>query len=68
MYCLTEQGEGVRTIEQVFDVGGGDVFHGLVGGEEVELTDYLVAAPQQLENLRDPFYPLLIWRRRLERR
>jgi len=41
--------------EQVFEVGGGDVFLGLVGGEEAELADHLVAAPQQLDPLPDPF-------------
>jgi hypothetical protein len=57
MKLLTEQREGGGAYEQVLEVGGGDVFLGLVGREEAELADHLVAAPQELDPLPDPFLP-----------
>lgn len=58
MNSLTEQGDGEEPYQQVFEVGGGDVFLGLIGGEEAELADHIVAAPQQLDPLPDPFLPI----------
>jgi hypothetical protein len=43
--------------EQVLEVGRGDVFLCLVSGEEAELADHLVAAPQQVDSPPDPFLP-----------
>jgi hypothetical protein len=46
-----------RPYEQVLEVGGGDVVLGLVGGEEAEVADHVVAAPQQVDPPADPFLP-----------
>jgi hypothetical protein len=58
-----EGGLGGKTLgrrgpyEQVLEVGGGDVVLGLVGGEEAEVADHAVAAPQQVDPPADPFLP-----------
>jgi hypothetical protein len=53
----TDTGEGEWAYEQVLEVGRGDVFLGLVRGEEAEVADHLVAAPQQADSPPDPFLP-----------
>jgi hypothetical protein len=53
----TDPGEGEGAYEQVLEVGRGDIFLGLVRGEEAQLADHLVAAPQQVDTLPDPFLP-----------
>jgi hypothetical protein len=57
MYGEQSGAEG-RTYEQVLEVCGGDIFLGLVGGEEAALADHLVAAPQQVIPRVDPI-PIL---------
>jgi hypothetical protein len=54
--------------EQVLEVGGGYVVLGLVGGEEAEVADHAVAAPQQVDPPADPFLPSKSERVRRRRR